>query len=89
MISLEKSERFKKELENYQSYVEVIENPKVKAEYDKLLKSLVLEVKKINEQHMQLSLRNTLPDVVSDSRGRVTEIRKKLDKIIKSVNRSK
>lgn len=89
MISLEKSERFQQEYNRYQTYLEKIENPKLKAEFELLLKSLTQEVKKINEQHQQLSMRNTLSDVVHDSRNRLSDVRKKLEKIIKDVDRSK
>lgn len=88
-MNLEKNERFQKEYNRYQLYLEKIENPKIKAEFELLLKSLIQEVKQINEQHQHLSMRNTLSDLVYDSRTRLSDVRKKLEKIIKDVDKSK
>jgi len=82
-MNLEKSQRFQKEYQKYKEKIDIIENPKIKSEAELLLKSLVAEVKRINDHHSRLLTSGSLSDMVQDSRHRIVEIRKKIEKIIK------
>ena len=82
-MNLEKSERFQKEYQKYKTKIDTIENTTKKNEAEALLKSLVSEVKRINDHHNRLLTSGTLSDMVQDSRHRIVELRKKLEKIIK------
>lgn len=83
MISLEKSPRFQEDYSRYKTKIDKIKNPKVKADAESLLKTLVREVKGISEQHSMLNMKNSLSSMIDDSRSKISEIRKKLDRIVK------
>jgi hypothetical protein len=82
MISLVKSERFQSEYTLYQSRVNMISNEEVKRQAEILLRSLVNEVTKLDNQHQEMFSRNQMPTTVGDVRGGILAIRKKLDTLV-------
>lgn len=87
-INLEKSEKFQEDYTRYKTAIEAIENEKIKSEMEILLKQLVAEVKNIDSQHYQLFSKSSLPDVVNDSRYKIINIRKKIEKTLKDYSRA-
>jgi hypothetical protein len=83
MISLQNSKRFKEELDEYEKVVTEISNETVRREAQGLVNKLKNEVKSIDVGHTELRNTNSLPDMIHDSRGKIVEIRKRLDTIVK------
>lgn len=81
--SLESSQRFKDDWNRYKTAKSTVKDESVKREIDSLLSSLLAEVKKIDQHHNDLLQSKLLPTGIEETRQRITEIRKKLDELIK------
>lgn len=86
MISLEKSEKFQSEYNEWLKKAESIDNMRAKAELDGLLEQMLNEVRKIDRCHISLLVKNGIAEDVNESRKNLLNIRKKIDKILKSVS---
>lgn len=82
MLELIKSQRFQTEYQSYQSKIEKITDDKVKNQATGLLKTLVNEVKKLDNQHQEMFSGNRVPMGLEDVRGGIIGIRKKLDSLL-------
>ena len=80
MISLFKSERFQKEYSDLKNQIATVTNESIKAELEGLLSILVAEVRSLDSYHAELNFSNALPASVTDSKTRIAEVRKKLDR---------
>jgi cell fate regulator YaaT (PSP1 superfamily) len=83
MLELIKSQRFQAEYQTYQDKIKNIANEDVRNQAIALLKTLVNEIKKLDNQHQEMFSGNKMPMGLSDSRTNVVTIRKKLDKLLK------
>jgi cell fate regulator YaaT (PSP1 superfamily) len=83
MLELIKSQRFQAEYQTYQDKIKNIANEDVRNQAIGLLKTLVNEIKKLDNQHQEMFSGNKMPMGLSDSRTNVVTIRKKLDKLLK------
>ena len=83
MMSLRNSSRFQNEYKTFETKINEIPNETVKQQGKELLQRLLAEVKKIDISHNEIMSGKSLPDTVDDSKSRIIEIRKKLDKIVK------
>lgn len=88
MVSLEKSEKFQKEYNEWKSIAESMENMRAKAELEGLLEQLIRTVKKIDIEHNKLITESVIPEFVVDSRSQLFDIRKKIDRVIKDYTQS-
>ena len=83
IASLEKSERFQQEFNEYQRRCNQLSNQNAKTEVLNLLRLLHNEVRAVDGQHFSLLESKKMPSFVSDSRHKILELRraivKKLD----------
>ena len=76
------SPRFKEEYQKISDFIEKTEDQTKKIETKRLLQELVSHVKKIDINHSDIVISGKLSDDTSDSRQRISEVRKKIFKII-------
>jgi hypothetical protein len=87
VLELVKSQRFQTEYQEYHAKIEKIANSDIKNQATTLLKTLVNEVKKLDNQHQEMFAGNQVPMGLSDIRSGIVGIRKKLDTLIKDWER--
>ena len=78
--TIERSEKFQNEYNNFSSRIDAITDENVKAELNLLLKNLVFEVRAIDKQHDELMTKHQLPSMVTELRTKIMDIRKRLSK---------
>jgi predicted nuclease with TOPRIM domain len=83
MLSVLQSERFQTEYKMYNDRINNIADKKVQEQATTLLKNLVNEVKKLDNQHQEMFSGNQLPTALGDSRGGIVALRKKIDTMLK------
>jgi hypothetical protein len=83
MFKLASSERFKKEIENYERVISELVNTSVKKEAQELLRKLHQHVRAVDSGHDALRDGKALSETVHDSKSRIIEIRKRLDSIVR------
>ena len=83
MLELIKSSRFQKEYQEYHAKIEQITSSDTKNQATILLKTLVNEVRKLDNQHQEMFTGNRVPMGLSDARSGIVSIRKKLDTLLK------
>jgi replication-associated recombination protein RarA len=86
MLELIKSARFQTEHQDYKIKIEKITSIDVKHQAELLLKTLVDEVRRFDNQHQEMFLGNIVPASISDSRNNIVNTRKKLDTLLKDYN---
>jgi hypothetical protein len=72
----------------YNDRINNISDEQVQAQATTLLKSLINEVKKLDNQHQEMFSGNQLPTALGDVRSGVLTLRKKIDTILKDWERS-
>ena len=87
MLELIKSSRFQAEYQEYCAKIEQITSSDTKNQATILLKTLVNEVRKLDNQHQEMFSGNQVPMGLSDARGGIVSIRKKLDTLLKDWER--
>jgi hypothetical protein len=87
MLELIKSERFQTEYQEYHAKVEQITSSEIKNQATILLKTLINEVRKLDNQHQEMFSGNQVPMGLSDARSGIVSIRKKLDTLLKDWER--
>jgi hypothetical protein len=83
MLSLLKSEKFQNECNLYQEKISKISNEQIKEKAELLLKKLVNEVKTIDSQHQEMFTGNRPSSELADSRNKISEARKNLERLLK------
>lgn len=83
--SLENSERFKKEYREFSDKISKIENEQLRKELSAKLTELLKEVRYIDSQHEEILMRKALPATVPETRSKLAEIRKYLDRRLKEI----
>lgn len=87
MLNLSNSPRFKEDYNNLSNRIDKITNEKLQSELKKLLVQLVNEVRNIDKNHERLLYDKKLPDSTVDSKSKLLEIRRKIDKRLSDWNR--
>ena len=87
MLELIKSQRFQAEYQEYCAKIEQITSSDIKNQATILLKTLVNEVRKLDNQHQEMFSGNQVPMGLSDARSGIVSIRKKLDTLLKDWGR--
>lgn len=87
MLELIKSSRFQAEYQEYCAKIEQITSSETKNQATILLKTLVNEVRKLDNQHQEMFSGNQVPMGLSDARSGIVSIRKKLDTLLKDWER--
>lgn len=83
MLTLFKSKKFQEEYNTYKTVIEQIDNEKIKADLETLLSKLILEVRAVDQQHQELLATRKMPALTDDSKTRILEIRKQLDRRVR------
>jgi hypothetical protein len=76
--TLENSERFKTEFNNWRSRIDKITNDRVKGELNNKMTQLLREVRAVDQQHRDVLMAKQLPNMISDSRNTLSEIRQSI-----------
>lgn len=77
-----KNPKFQQEYREFSEKINSLSNEKAKTEAQRLLKELVTEVRRLDHNHQELMFQRQLPDDIGQSRNKLTEIRKKIVKIL-------
>lgn len=88
MFSLEKSQRFQQEYQDFLSRTEKVDNLRVRGELDNLLQQLIRQVRIIDMEHKNVMSKVGIGDAVSDSRTKLASIRKKIAKFLEDYENS-
>ena len=88
MLELIKSQRFQKEYQEYYAKIEQITSDDTKNQATILLKTLVNEERKLDNQHQEMFNGNKAPSGLGDTRSSVVTARKKLDTLLKDWERA-
>ncbi len=81
--TVQKSERFKQELAEYQSVYEQMPEGPVKIEFNNLIGKLVNSVKELDNRHLELAITRQLGVMAPDIRDTITQSRKRLQTLVK------
>lgn len=87
-LTIERSERFKKEYKNFYDRISKIVNESHKKDLENLLKKLVVEVRMMDSQHLDLYRKNEMPAMVVDSRNSIQQLRKEISRKLEDCERS-
>jgi hypothetical protein len=87
VLELIKSSRFQAEYQEYCAKIEQITSSDTKNQATILLKTLVNEVRKLDNQHQEMFSGNQIPMGLSDARSGIVGIRKKLNTLLKDWER--
>jgi hypothetical protein len=87
VLELIKSSRFQAEYQEYCAKIEQITSSETKNQATILLKTLINEVRKLDNQHQEMFSGNQVPMGLSDARSSIVGIRKKLDTLLKDWER--
>jgi hypothetical protein len=87
MQQLKKSKTFQNDLARYSTIVESMSEGPFKDDINRLLGSLINEVKKMDEMHNEMIYTRQLPSMGQEFREKIGSIRKQLDQKIKEATR--
>ena len=76
--TLENSERFKTEFNNWKSRIDKITNERVRGELNNKMTQLLREVRAVDQQHKDVLMAKQLPNMIADSRNKLSEIRQSI-----------
>lgn len=79
--AVQKSERFKKEISEYQTVYEQMPDGPLKIEFNNLIGKLINSVKELDNRHVELAITRQLGVMAPDIRDAITQTRKKLQTI--------
>ena len=79
-----KSERFKKDVQKYDTAIKAMPDGATKDDVKRLLSDLVFEVKKMDNMYMDMVYNRQLGSIGNEFRERILNIRKQLDSKIKN-----
>jgi hypothetical protein len=81
--TIENSEVFKKEFRMFSEKIASIKDETARKELSSKLTELLKEVRNIDSQHRDMFDKKTIPATVPDSRSKLMELRRHLDKRLK------
>lgn len=87
--TLENSQKFKTEFDNFKSKISQISNDALKKDLNDKLTQLLREVRFIDMQHQELFTKKEIPSMVTDSRNKLAEIRKYIIKKLDDWDRAR
>jgi len=87
MQQIKKSKTFQEELARYSTVIESMPEGPSKVDLNRLLGSLITEVRKMDEMHTEMIYSRQLPSMGQEFREKIGAIRKQLDQKIKELNR--
>jgi hypothetical protein len=81
--TIENSEVFRKEFQMFNEKISLIQDETVKKELSSKLNELLREVRLIDSQHRDIFDKKTIASTVPESRSKLMELRRHLDKKLK------
>ena len=87
MQQIKKSKIFQTDLARYSTAIETMPEGPLKIEADRLLSSLIGEVRRMDEMHTEMVYTKQLPSMGQEFREKIGAIRKQLDQKLKEFNR--
>lgn len=73
--TLENSDKFKTEFNNFKERISQITNETVKKDLNSKLTELLREVRSIDQQHVNMFMSKELPNMIPDTRSKLAEVR--------------
>jgi len=83
MISLLDSDKFKAEYNSFKQQINEIPREDLKKKGEEMLNRLVGEIKFLDTQHRELFTTHKMPMRLEESKKKITDIRKELDRFLK------
>jgi len=77
---IERSDRFQEEYKMFQDRINAVEDENYRAELAGLLKDLLLSVRALDDQHIEITANQRFPVMINDLRDKVSDVRKTLTK---------
>lgn len=79
---LQQTERFKNDIDRYNSAIDKISNEQEKLAATKLLNDLIYEVKNMDNMYVDMVYAKQLPTMGNEMRDKIVSIRKKLEQLL-------
>ena len=73
--TLENSEKFKTEFNNFRERIAQVTNEQVKTDLNKKLTEMLREVRAIDQQHVNMFMSKELSNMIPESRSKLAEVR--------------
>lgn len=83
--TIEKSEIFKKEFDDFKNRISKISNEKIKEDLTIKLNQLLKEVRALDAQHQEMFVNKQVSVFVPEMRSKISEIRKYIDTKLKNI----
>jgi chemotaxis regulatin CheY-phosphate phosphatase CheZ len=88
--TIENSERFKTEYNNFKTRIsDITDNDRLRLELSDKLNDLLKEVRYVDSQHMDILMAKQLTNIVEDTRSRMLELRQAIDRSLSNYEKSK
>ena len=87
--TLENSERFKTEFNDWRSRINNVTNDRVKTELNEKLNQLLREVRAVDQQHRDIMMAKQLPNMIADSRTTLTDLRQSITRQLEDYEKIK
>jgi hypothetical protein len=87
-MQLLKNEKFVAEYKEFQQRLSMVTDKKMKSEIDGLIVTLVAEVRCIDQYHQSLILGGKVSSMIDDSRDKIRDLRKKINRRLEDCERS-
>jgi hypothetical protein len=87
--TLENSERFKTEFNDWRSRINNVTNDQVKTELNEKLNQLLREVRAVDQQHRDILMAKQLPNMIADSRTTLTDLRQSITRQLEDYEKIK
>ncbi len=87
MQQIKKSKTFQSDLARYSTVIENMPEGPLRTEVNRLLSSLIVEVRKMDDMHNEMIYTKQLPSMGQEFREKIGTIRKQLDQKLKEFNR--
>lgn len=83
MQNLFNSERVQKELANFKSRLDVLEDGPRKKEVHSLINDLINEIKKVDSSHLEMLMTKRVPMMLPEARDSIMKLRRQIDSKLK------
>jgi len=88
--TIENSERFKTEYNNFKTRInDITDNDRLKSELSDKLNDLLKEVRYVDSQHMDILMAKQLTNIVEDTRSKMLELRQAIDRSLSNYEKTK
>jgi hypothetical protein len=87
-MQLLKSEKFITEYNEFKQRLSLVTDKRMKDEIDGLIATLVAEIRCVDQYHQSLIMGGKVSSMVDDSRDKIRDLRKKIDRRLQDCERS-